>query len=52
MFVVNPVGGDDTPVILEVGKERRTLAQLGVENLTDIAIFDSDISPDSTLNKT
>ena len=46
MFVVNPVD-DDHPVILDVGKERRTLAELGVGNLTDIAIFDSDINPDN-----
>ena len=46
MFVVNPVD-DAHPVILDVGKERRTLAELGVGNLTDIAIFDSDINPDN-----
>ena len=51
MFVLNPTG-EDMPVILEVGKEKKTLAELGVGHYTDIVIFDCDISPDNQINKT
>ena len=49
MFVLN---GQDMPVIMEVGKEKKTLAELGVGHYTDIVIFDCDISPDNQINKT
>ena len=51
MFVLNPQG-QDMPVIMEVGKEKKTLAELGVGHYTDIIIFDCDISPDNQINKT
>ena len=50
MFVVHPA--NDMPIIMEVSKEKRTLAELGVENLTDVVIFDVDITPENTTNKT
>ena len=51
MFVLNPTG-EDMPCIMEVGKEKKTLAELGVGHYTDIVIFDCDISPDNQINKT
>jgi len=50
MFVVHPA--NDMPVIIEVSKEKRTLAELGIDNLTDVVIFDVDITPETTMNKT
>ena len=50
MFVVHPA--NDMPVIIEVTKEKRTLAELGIDNLTDVVIFDVDITPETTMNKT
>lgn len=40
MFVIRPAG--DLPVILEVGKEKKTLAELGVEDLTTVVVYDAD----------
>ena len=51
MFVVHPAN-DDLPLIMEVTKEKRTLAELGVDNLTDVVIFDVDITPENEMNKT
>ena len=51
MFVVRPLGAE-MPVILEVNQqEKKTLAELGVGNLTDVVIFDCDIGPENTMNK-
>lgn len=41
MYVVRPAG--NLPVILEVSKEKKSLAQLGVEDLTEVVIFDADV---------
>lgn len=49
MFVVRPEG---LPVIHEVGKEKQTLRELGVLDLTNIVIFDSEIQPENSANKT
>ena len=47
MFVVRAT---DMPVIHEVSKEKRTLSELGIKDLTDVVIFDVDVSI-STINK-
>ena len=40
------------PIILEVNQEeKKTLAELGVDNLTDVVIFDCDIGPENSMNK-
>ena len=49
MFVVRPEGGH--PVIFEVPKERNTLDALGVRELTDIVIFDSELQSEVSTNK-
>ena len=50
MFVINQTGSEK-PVILEVSKEKKTLAELGIGDQTDVVIFDSDIGPDCQTNK-
>lgn len=40
MFVVKPV---DLPVIYEVPKEKRSLHELGIRDLTEVVIFDSEV---------
>jgi len=48
MFVVRPVGH---PIIYDVPGERRTLEELGVRELTDVVIFDSELQPENSPNK-
>jgi len=40
MFIIQPAGG--LPIIYEVPKEKRTLEELGVRELTNIVVFDSN----------
>jgi hypothetical protein len=46
MFVVRPA--DNLPIIYEVGKEKRTLYELGIRDQTDVVIFDSEVEITST----
>jgi phosphoribosylformylglycinamidine (FGAM) synthase-like enzyme len=42
MFIVRPsIPG--MPIITEVGKEKKTLAELGVTDLTEVVVFDGDV---------
>ncbi len=41
MFVVRPA--DSLPAIFEVGKEKKTLHELGIRDQTEIVIFDNEI---------
>lgn len=45
MFVVKAPG---QPIIAEVGKEKRTLKELGIVDLSNVVIFDSDAVPEKT----
>lgn len=45
MFVV---GAPGQPIISEVGKEKRSLHELGIVDLTNVVIFDSDAVPEKT----
>ena len=45
LFVVRP-NLSDLAVILEVGKERKTLEELGVGEGTIVCVFDADVSAD------
>ncbi len=42
MFIVRP-SLPNLPIIMEVGKEKKTLAELGVKDLTEVVVFDSDV---------
>jgi len=42
MFIVRP-SIPDLPIITEVGKEKKTLAELGVKDLTEVVVFDGDV---------
>ena len=48
MFVVRPE--NDLPVIYEVGKEKRTLDELGIGHNTDVVIFDVEITQDKVMS--
>lgn len=48
MFVVRPEG---QAIIYDVPQERRTLEELGIRNLTDVVIFDSELQPENCPNK-
>lgn len=53
LFVVRPTG--DLPIILEVDRDKKkTLAELGVRDLTDVVVFDidSDIPSETPQNTT
>ena len=49
MFVVRPEG---FPIIYDIPQERRTLEELGIRELTDVVIFDSELQPENSPNKT
>lgn len=42
MFIVRP-SLSNLPIITEVGKEKKTLAELGVKDLTEVVVFDADV---------
>ena len=42
MFIVRP-SSSNLPIITEVGKEKKTLAELGVKDLTEVVVFDADV---------
>ena len=48
MFVVRPQG---LAIIYDVSTEKRTLEELGIRELTDVVIFDSELQPENSLNK-
>lgn len=52
IYVVRPAR--NLPIILEVGKEKKCLDELGVEDLTEVVIFDADVdlASDKQLNTT
>ena len=49
MFIVRPEKGH--PIIHEVAKERKSLDELGVTEMTNIVIFDSELQSEASPNK-